>query len=135
MAKTKVEIIKVDVNVDFDSELLKRTDIPDALKEKVEEDLRNLKPQPIKKAEREKNEWAPKLEKAFEILEKTLPHEWGQDGPVAASKLLEACESDSIVAVTMRIRGYLKNEKENKWKLQKSKIKGHTYYSLIQYGS
>ena len=135
MAKKKVEIIDVSLNIDIAEEIRSKVDsLSDEIVEHTKEVVKKsgMKIQRTNKKAQAKKERLEKIKLAVDFLEEAFEV---TDRWVAGKEVLEAAgieiTSQNLNKLSMQIRKFL--EKEDKWVLSKKRRSGKTVYRLSQF--
>lgn len=135
MAKKKVEIIDVSLNIDIAEEIRSKVDsLSDEIVEHTKEVVKKsgMKIQRTNKKAQAKKERLEKIKLAVDFLEEAFEV---TDRWVEGKEVLEAAgieiTSQNLNKLSMQIRKFL--EKEDKWVLSKKRRSGKTVYRLSQF--
>jgi hypothetical protein len=128
MAKTKIEIIEIDLGIDIEAEIEKASkNISSETKKAIEDTVAEIQEKNKEKEEKkkQKDQKNSSLNSCIEVL-----LESDKTSPISSDKLLEIGESDKLSPLILRISNKLK--KDGTGKVQKIKIEKTTHYYIMR---
>ncbi len=126
--KDKIEIIPIDLDVDLDDLLKRRRGVISSdMRRRASEIVQQVKDR--KKAK--KREENKELYDNFEILLALLTREHEGGGAVSLEKIAEVTGMDNMISFSSKFKHFLKNEKENEFKIKRCQRDSIPCYKLI----